>query len=256
MKVKIKKYLMVLTMVVGMFLSTAVPALAYTGGAEQGTGADTGVGTVTGNISTETIDTENAEDAPVTEEPSGSERESEEEETPGRVSGESFSVPGNGQLVDDMSEDDSKQFLTIQTKNGNTFFMVLDRSNNTENVYMLSMIDENDLAEFISDEQKEPEQGQPAVVIPETEKPSVSTETETDTETKPEAEEKKGGMGTGAMLAVILLLAGGIGGFYYFKVWKPKQDEDESEGEDLEFYDGGAYINEDQEDSDDDGEDE
>ena len=48
----------------------------------------------------------------------------------------------------------------------------------------------------------------------------------------------------------------GIGGFYYFKVWKPKQDEDESDGEDLEFYDGGAYINEDQEDSDDDGEEE
>lgn len=162
--------------------------------------------------------------------------------------------------MDDLSEDDSKQFLTIQTKNGNTFFMVLDRSNNTENVYMLSMIDENDLAEFIGDGQKEPEAEQPAVVIPETEQPSVSTETEmeteTDTEIKPEAEEKKGGMGTGAMLAVILLLAGGIGGFYYFKVWKPKQDEDESEGEDLEFYDGGAYINEDQEDSDDEGEDE
>ena len=255
MKEKIKMYLMALTMVVGMLLSTAVPALAYTGGEEQKTGtADTNVRTVVGNISTETEDTE---DAPITEEPSDSEDEAEEE-TPGRVRGESFSVPGNGQLVDDMSEDDSKQFLTIQTKNGNTFFMVLDRSNNTENVYMLSMIDENDLAEFIGDEKKEPEQEQPAVVIPETEKPSVSTETEAETETepKPEAEEKKGGMGTGTMLAIILLLAGGIGGFYYFKVWKPKQDEDESEGEDLEFYDGGAYINEDQEDSEDEGEDE
>lgn len=253
MKEKIKKYLMVLAMVVGMLLSTAVPALAYTGGAEQETrAADTNVGTVVGNISTETEDTE---DAPITEEPSDSEDEAEEE-TPGRVSGESFSVPGNGQLVDDMSEDDSKQFLTIQTKNGNTFFMVLDRSNNTENVYMLSMIDENDLVEFIGDEKKEPEQEQPSVVIPETEKTSISTETEAETETKPEIEEKKGGMGSGAMFAIVLLLVGCIGGFYYFKVWKPKQDEDESDGEDLEFYDGGAYINEDQEDSDDEGEDE
>lgn len=253
MKVKLKKYLMLLTMVAGMLLSAAMPAFAYTGGTEQETGtADNGVGTVTGNISTET---ENTEDAPITEEPSDSERESEEEETPGRVNGESFSVPGNGQLVDDLSEDDSKQFLTIQTKNGNTFFMVLDRSNNTENVYMLSMIDENDLAEFIGDEQKEPEQEQPSVVIPETEKPSVSTETETGTETKPEAEEKKGGMSTGAMLAVVLLLAGGIGGYYYFKIWKPKQEEDEYDSEDLEF-DDGACINEDQEDPDDDREDE
>ncbi len=245
MKLKIKKYLMVLTMVVGMLLSTAIPVSAYTGGAEQETeAADTG---------TETVDTV---EAPLTEEPSDTEAETEEEETPGRVGGTSFSVPGNGQLVDDLSEDESKQFLTIQTKNGNTFFMVLDRSNNTENVYMLSMIDENDLAEFIGDGQEEPEQEQPAVVIPETEKPSVSAEPEAETEIKPETEEKKGGMSTGALFAVVLLLVGGIGGFYYFKVLKPKQDEDESDGEDLEFYDGGAYVNEDQEDSDDEGEEE
>lgn len=251
---KIKKYLMVLTMVVGMFLSMAMPAFAYTGGADQETEtADSSAETVTGTISTETGHTE---DTPVTEEPSESEGETEEEETPGRVNGTSFSVPGNGQLVDDLSEDGSKQFLTIQTKNGNTFFMVLDRSNNTENVYMLSMIDENDLAEFIGDGQKEIEQKQPSVVIPETEKPSASAESEAGTEIKPETEEKKGGMSTGSMFAIVLLLAGGIGGFYYFKIWKPKQDEDESDGEDLEFYDGGTYINEDQEDSDDDGEEE
>ena len=254
MKDKIKKYLMVITMVVGMMFSAAMPAFAYTGSAGQTEADTTNVGTATGNSSVENGD---PEDAPIAEEPSDTE-EPEEEESQGRVQGTPFSVPGNGQLVDDMADDESKQFLTVQTKNGNTFFMVLDRSNNTENVYMLSMIDENDLAEFIGDEKKEPEQEQPAVVIPETEKPSVSTETEAETETepKPEAEEKKGGMGTGTMLAIILLLAGGIGGFYYFKVWKPKQDEDESEGEDLEFYDGGAYINEDQEDSDEEGEDE
>ena len=143
MKDKIKKYLMVITMVVGMLFSAAMPALAYTGGAEQ-TGEDTSnVETVTGNINTETEDTE---DVPVTEEPSDT-GEPEDEESQGRVQGTPFSVPGNGQLVDDKADDESKQFLTIQTKNGNTFFMVLDRSDNTENVYMLSMIDENDLAE-------------------------------------------------------------------------------------------------------------
>lgn len=248
MKDKIKKYLMVITMVVGMLFSAAMPALAYTGGAEQ-TGEDSSnVETITGNISAETEDTE---DAPITEEPSDTE-EPEDEESQGRVQGTPFSVPGNGQLVDDKADDESKQFLTIQTKNGNTFFMVLDRSNNTENVYMLSMIDENDLAEFIGETKEEPKQEQPSVVIPETEKPSVPDEPETETE----PEEKKGGMNTGALLAVIVLLAGGIGGYYYFKVLKPRQDENETDGEDLEFYDGGAYINEDQDNSEEEGEDE
>lgn len=247
MKEKAKKYLMLFTMIVGVFLSTGIPVSAYTGGAEQQTteaettnveSEDSNTGTESGNIV----------EAPITEEPSDTGEESDEGETAGRVQGISFSVPGNGQLVDDLSEDESKQFLTIQTKNGNTYFMVLDRSNNTENVYMLSMIDENDLAEFISDTKKEPEQ--PTVVIPEAEKPSVSAEPEL----KPETEEKKGGMNMGALLAIVLLLVGGIGSFYYFKVLKPRQDEEESDGEDLEFYDGGAYINEDQEESDEGGE--
>ena len=249
MKDKLKKYLMVVTMAVGILFSAAMPAFAYTGGAGQTeTDADTSnVGTVIGNSSAEE---EDSEDTPITEEPSGI-GDSEEEESQGRVQGTPFSVSGNGQLADDLADDGSKQFLTIQTKNGNTFFMVLDRSNNTENVYMLSMIDENDLAEFLDGTEKEPEPEQPSVVIPETEQPSVLEKPET--EEKPE--EAKGGMNLGALLAVAVLLAGGIGGYYYFKVLKPRQDEEEADSEDLEFF-GGAYVNEEQDDTDEEEEDE
>lgn len=247
MKQKNKKCLMLLAMAVGMLLSTASPVFSYTGGAEQqeiagAADAGTEISNTTGSG--------NAEEAPITEELSATGEETNNGETSGRVQGSSFSVPGNGQLVDDLSGDESKQFLTIQTKNGNTFFMVLDRSNNTENVYMLSMIDENDLAEFIDEAKKEPEQEKPSVVIPETENPSVASETEKE----PETEIKKDGISTGTLLAVVFLFVGGIGGFYYFKVLKPKQDGEEDDSEDLEFYDGGAYINEDREETDEGGE--
>lgn len=245
MKTKIKKYLMVIMMAAGMLFSAAMPAYAYTGGAEQ---ADTSTGTISGNISVETEDTE---EAPITEEPSDTER-AEVGRSQGRVRGTPFSVSGNGQSADDIPDDGSKQFLTVQTKNGNTFFMVLDRSNDMENVYMLSMIDEDDLAEFIGETQERPETEQPSVVIPETETPSVTD----GPEAKKGAEEEKGGMNTGALLAVIVLLAGGIGGCYYLKVLRPRQDEDKTDGEDLEFYDGGEYINEDQGDPDEEGADE
>ncbi len=247
MKDKLKKYLMIVTMAVGILLSTVMPAFAYTGGAGQTETNTSNVGTVTGNSSAEEA---NSEDAPITEEPSGT-GDSEEEESQGRVQGTPLSVPGNGQLVDDLADDGSKQFLTIQTKNGNTFFMVLDRSNNTENVYMLSMIDENDLAEFLDGTEKEPELEQPSVVIPETEQPTVLEEPETEEK----SEETKGGMNLGALLAVAVLLAGGIGGYYYFKVLKPRQDEEEADSEDLEFF-GGAYVNEEQDDTDEEEEDE
>lgn len=218
MKMKIKKWMLLCMVMLGTVFSTSMSAFAYTENTEQQA------------TETETPEeTESSEETAVLEE-----NQSQTEATP-------FSVPGNGQLLDDKSEDDSKQFLTIQTKNGNTFFLVLDRSSNTENVYMLSMIDENDLQEFIS-ETKEAET--PAVVLPEQETKPVDTSLES--EPKPET----GGMNTGAILAIILIAAGAIGGYYYFKIVKPKRAEEEAEDEDLEFYDGGAYINEDQEDSD------
>lgn len=161
------------------------------------------------------------------------------EEVPEETEATPFSVAGNGQLLDDITDDDTKQFLTVQTKNGNTFFMVIDRSRNSENVYMLSLVDERDLAEFIEEEEPEPAEEKPAVIVEEP-KPEPVQE-----EIQPEPE--KGGMGMGAVLTIILLGAGCVGGYYYFRIWKPKREEEEAESEDLEFYDGGAYVNEDQE---------
>ena len=208
---KFKKWLLASGMAIGIFCTSALPAFAYTGDTQ----------TV---IPEETESTEQTEVA-------AQEETQEGEATP-------FSIPGNGEVLDDKQEDETKEFLTIQTKNGNTFFLVLDRSNNTENVYMLSMVDENDLAEFIDIEKNEET---PQVVLPETEKTQTEIPEESETET----------VNTGALLAIGLLAAGGIGAGYYFKVVKPKKEEAQEDGEDLEFYDGGAYVNEDQPEEDD-----
>ena len=51
-----------------------------------------------------------------------------EEQEPGETESTPFSMPGNGELVDDVEDGGtSKQFLTVQTKNGNTFYIVVDR---------------------------------------------------------------------------------------------------------------------------------
>ena len=160
------------------------------------------------------------------------------EETPEETENTPFSVAGNGQLLDDITDDDTKQFLTVQTKNGNTFFMVIDRSRNSENVYMLSLVDENDLAEFLEEEPEPVEEEKPSVIIEDPQSEPVAEE--------PQPEPEKAGMNMGAVLT-ILLGAGVVGGYYYFKILKPKREEEEAESEDLEFYDGGAYVNEDEE---------
>ena len=197
--VKFKKWLAACIVSMGIVCSTGATAFAYTG---EGTPTEQGMETPT----------------PIPEQTPAPQEGQTEEGTP-------FSVPGNGQILDDKNNDSTKQFLTVQTKNGNTFFLVLDRSSSTENVYMLSMVDENDLAEFVPEKKSQTET--PSVVIPETEK-------------KPEAEKQ-----TGVLLAIGLLAAGGVGACYYFKVVKPKKAETDAEDEDLEFY-NGPYINEDE----------
>lgn len=201
MKKKIRKLAVMLTMMVMILLSGTMTAYAYV---------------------------DETEDEPVIME----EAPEETEATP-------FSVAGNGQLLDDITDDETKQFLTVQTKNGNTFFMVIDRSRNSENVYMLSLVDEYDLAEFLEEETESVEEEKPAVVIEEPQPEPVAEE--------PQTEPEKAGMNMGAVLTILVLGAGVVGGYYYFKILKPKREEEEAESEDLEFYDGGAYTNEDEE---------
>ena len=177
-------------------------------------------------------------------------KESEENtEDTGRVIAESdssaFSTPGNAQLVDDKENDDTKQFLTIQTKKGNTFYMVIDRSSTSENVYMMSLVDENDLAEFLDETEDSKTEEEQKVVIPETTTettPAVEKETE-------ETTQKNTGSADIWKLCTIVLAGGlGIGAVVVYLKYGRKK-EDGFVNEQLEFTDG-PFINEEQENED------
>lgn len=176
--------------------------------------------------------------------------DTEKKEDTGRVTGEgdnsAFSTPGNAQLVDDKENDDTKQFLTIQTKKGNTFYMVIDRSSNTENVYMMSLVDENDLAEFLDETEKSKETEESTVVIPETTPettPAVEEETEVKKEEKKEEKtEEKTGMNVKGLGAIVLATILGVAGIAVYKK-HGRGKEDDYVSEQLEFSDG-PYVNE------------
>lgn len=149
-----------------------------------------------------------------------------------------FTTPGNGDLGDEIKNSTGKDFYTIRTKNNNTFYMVIDHSNSTENVYMLSLVDENDLAEFMDPSEQETEaEVTPAVVIPETTPAPVETEAPKQPETEAEEPEKRAPLensnllilGAGAVLFALL---------YYFKIYKPGHEEEEEDDEGIEISDG------------------
>lgn len=160
-----------------------------------------------------------------------------DEETPEKSEPTPFSMPGNAKLVDDAGDDDTKQFLSVQTKNGNVFYLVVDRSGSTENVYMMSLVDENDLKEFIEEDSSEDTDGQIIQPVP-------GLETSADTETgdgqemqEDEDTDHKKGTGMGGMLPVLLVFGGCAAGIYYFKIRRPKNEADTDEDGEAEFYD-------------------
>lgn len=167
------------------------------------------------------------------------------EDTHTEENGDPFSVPGNGEVRDDITDDSSKEFLTIKTKNNNTFYIVIDRAATTNNVYMLSQIDENDLKEFLDEDQQQTLEIAPSVVLEDEHTDDTESSMVVEEETQADKSDKTA---TNSGLFVILLLAvAGIAGYYYFKIYKPKQEDDDSENEGLEMDDGLETINEDEE---------
>ena len=167
------------------------------------------------------------------------------EDTHTEENGDPFSVPGNGEVRDDITDDSSKEFLTIKTKNNNTFYIVIDRAATTNNVYMLSQIDENDLKEFLDEDQQQTLETAPSVVLEDEHTDDTESSMVVEEETQADKPDKTA---TNSGLFVILLLAvAGIAGYYYFKIYKPKQEDDDSENEGLEMDDGLETINEDEE---------
>ena len=173
--------------------------------------------------------------------------------------GAALSPDGNLSLIDDIGSPTAsgKQFITVESKNGNVFYLVIDRDDEGgETVHFLNQVDEADLMALT----EEGEAAEKPIVCSCTDKcqagavntacevcmtnmgECVGKEPEPVTPDEPEepAEEKKGG--AGVVLAVVLLLAAGGGAAFYFLVLKPKQggkvpsDLDDFDLEDEEDY--------------------
>lgn len=140
---------------------------------------------------------------------------------------------GNSNLQDD-SRSKNKEFITIQSKNGRYYYLVIDRDRADNNAYLLSQIDEGDLKEFLEEEEEITE---PVTTI--VEQPAEKSEEE-----EPKEDPKPTGNNS---LTFLLLAAAAGGGFYYFKVLKPKQEQNrgEREIESAEFQDDEVEREED-----------
>lgn len=96
----------------------------------------------------------NSESSQAAETPSTSQEETEdssessdtEDETESAVPEGAFTPEGTGTVLDSATEqEDDKQFYTITTADGNVFYLIIDGKRDSENVYFLNGVTEEDL---------------------------------------------------------------------------------------------------------------
>lgn len=105
---------------------------------------------------------------------------------------------------------DARQFITFQTKNGKTFYLIINHDEDSENVMLLTEVSEDDLLNMV--EKKEAP------------KQEVVKEEPVKEEVKPEKKDEKSNLGT--YIILLLVVGGALGAGYYFKVVKKKEDKE------------------------------
>ncbi|MDR2532341.1 MAG: DUF4366 domain-containing protein [Oscillospiraceae bacterium] len=155
---------------------------------------------------------------------------------------------GTGVLLEDVCNTEvSRQFITVQSRGGNVFYIIIDTDRNGQNVYFLNAVDDFDLLTFSEDfpdgvvEAYEEAKEEALKAINGEDSENTETKPTRPSASNPEAEEET----AGGMQNIIIAIIGGafLIGLVYFKVIKPKRsggkqknthnDEEEHDEEDI-----------------------
>ena len=202
------------------------------------------------------------------------------EETPQPEPTASIEKPSDGEPIDDegnaytrdllYDKATNKQFITVQTKNGNTFYIVIDYDapiNEEEEqykTYFLNVVDDRDLLALLDDEDAnelktcicddkcvvgDVNTDCPVCKTNMSECTGTEPVPETPTEDEPPVtEEPKQSSNMGMIIAIVAIAGIGGAAYYYFKFIKgKKQKDDDMDFFDDEGYEEEPYINEDRE---------
>lgn len=171
-------------------------------------------------------------------------------------SNQGLTPKGNLTLVDDygVRNGEGQQFITLVTKSGNYFYLIIDRNDKgEETVHFLNLVDESDLLSLMDDDAASDYQAQLAAEQAAKEaaeqaaaEAAAAQEDETE-KTESESGKKEKGSNILPILFVFLLIAAGGGGWFFMQTKKKKNtdntpDPDAYYSDYEEDYGAGAYT--------------
>jgi hypothetical protein len=141
---------------------------------------------------------------------------------------------GTGTVIDNVTNEDGKEFFTITTPSKHIFYLIIDRQKNAENVYFLDAVTDKDLLALAKSDNEggSDSSSSKTVSAPETSSaPTASTPTVSSV-SRPEQQNNSTGIAAVAVLAAALIGAA----VWFFKFRKPgKKDKNKLDPDDYDY---------------------
>lgn len=141
---------------------------------------------------------------------------------------------GTGTVIDNVTNEDGKEFFTVTTPSKHVFYLIIDRQKNAENVYFLDAVTDKDLLALAKSDNEDVSGSSSSKTVSSPEvssAPTASTPTVSSV-SRPEKQNNSAGIAAVAVLAAVLVGAA----VWFFKFRKPgKKDKNRPDPDDYDY---------------------
>ncbi|MVB09536.1 hypothetical protein CAFE_01920 [Caprobacter fermentans] len=141
---------------------------------------------------------------------------------------------GTGTVIDNVTNEDGKEFFTVTTPSKHVFYLIIDRQKNAENVYFLDAVTDKDLLALAKSDNEDVSGSSSSKVTSTLETSSAPTASTPTVSSVSRPEKQNGSAGIAAVAVLAAVLAGAA--VWFFKFRKPgKKDKNKPDPDDYDY---------------------
>ena len=141
---------------------------------------------------------------------------------------------GTGTVIDNVTNEDGKEFFTITTPSKHVFYLIIDRQKNAENVYFLDAVTDKDLLALAKSDNEDVSGSSSSKVTSTPETSSAPTASTPTASSNSQTEKQNGSAGIAAVAIFAAVLVGAA--VWFFKFRKPgKKDKNKPDPDDYDY---------------------
>ena len=145
---------------------------------------------------------------------------------------------GTGTVIDNVTNEDGKEFFTITTPSKHVFYLIIDRQKNAENVYFLDAVTDKDLLALAKSDNEDVSGSSSSKTVSGPEVSSAPTVSTPTASSNSQTEKQNGSAGIAAIAVLSAVLVGAA--VWFFKFRKPgKKDKNRPDPDDYDYADDG-----------------